>query len=322
LGDFTVTHNTCTAIAAASHSFEPNDYTILWVTRTTLKNDIWKNMFQQICSESIKANIDKIPEEPDKQKRMLSKSWAIKPLSYKQFSNLVSQDNDYYKRLVKINGIEDPLRKTLLIIDEAHKLYGGGDLSSIERPDMVALHKAIMHSYAVSGKDSVRILLMTATPITLDGMELVKLINLCKPLENQIPASFDTFQEKYLTETGQFTKEGRENYLNDIAGYISYLNREKDARQFSQPIIERILVPILKNNSLINKFEKGTVSEQKLSELSEETEKITAELQGEVQEINPLRFSHLNVKCSSSAMIHLLDRLPHWLLGLRRYSLA
>jgi hypothetical protein len=299
LGDFTVTHNTCTAIAAATRGFETQDYTVLWVTRTTLKNDIWKNMFQQICSESIKSNIDKLPADLSNQKRMLSKSWMIKPLSYKQFSNLVSRENAYYKRLVQINGSEDPLRKTLLIIDEAHKLYGGGDLSSIERPDMVALHKAVMHSYAVSGKDSVRILLMTATPITLDGMELIKLLNLCRPIQEQLPASFETFQEKYLTNTGVFTKEGREMYLDDIAGYLSYLNREKDARQFSQPVIKRILVPILKDTSIVDKFEKATEEERKISELSEETEKLREELQGEIQEINPARFAHLTIKCDS-----------------------
>ena len=298
----TGTGKTCTAIAAASHSFEPQDYTVLWVTRTTLKNDIWKNMFEQICSESIKSNIDKIPSDPSKQKKMLSKSWAIKPLSYKQFSNLVSQQNDYYKRLVEINGREDPLRKTLLIIDEAHKLYGGGDLSSIERPDMVALHKAIMHSYAVSGQDSVRILLMTATPITLDGMELIKLLNLCRPIEEQLPASFETFQDKYLTDTGTFTTAGKKDYLDDIAGHLSYLNREKDARQFSQPIVERVLVPILKDSKLVDKFDKGSVTKEdgEMLEFSKETDAITEELEGEIREINPERFSNLKVKCDSA----------------------
>jgi len=299
----TGTGKTCTAIAAASHNFEPQDYTILWVTRTTLKNDIWKNMFEQICSESIKSNIDKIPSDPSKQKKMLSKSWAIKPLSYKQFSNLVSEQNEYYKRLVQINGREDPLRKTLLIIDEAHKLYGGGDLSSIERPDMVALHRAIMRSYAVSGQDSVRILLMTATPITLDGMELIKLLNLCRPIEQQLPASFETFQEKYLTDTGAFTPSGKANYLDDIVGHISYLNREKDARQFSQPIVERILVPILKDTKLVDRFDKGTVvtkEDGEMLELSKQTEDIAEELAGEIREIKASRFANLKVKCDSA----------------------
>jgi len=291
---------TCTAIAAATKQFEPQGYTILWVTRTTLKNDIWKNMFDQICSESIKNRIDEIPTDPAKQKRMLSDSWAIRPLSYKQFSNLVSQNNDYYRQLVKRNGEQDPLRKTLLIIDEAHKLYGGGDLSSIERPDMAALHKAIMHSYAVSGPDSVRILLMTATPITLDAMEMIKLLNLCRPIEAQLPASFETFQPKFLDTEGHFTGKGKVEFLDEIAGYISYLNREKDARQFSQPQVERILVPIIKDKNLIEKFDKVSKEDIVLSELKEQAEQAAEELQGDIQEVDPKRFAYMSLNCEKA----------------------
>jgi hypothetical protein len=52
------TGKTCTAIATATSSFEKQGYTILWVTRTTLKNDIWKNMFDQVCHEIIKLKIE------------------------------------------------------------------------------------------------------------------------------------------------------------------------------------------------------------------------------------------------------------------------
>ena len=136
------TGKTCTAIATATSSFEKQGYTILWVTRTTLKNDIWKNMFDQVCHEIVKLKIENegvvIPSHNTDRMKLLSKSWRVRPMSYKQFSNLVSKKNQIYETMVKINGKEDPLRRTLLIIDEAHKLYGGGDLSSIETPDMVS----------------------------------------------------------------------------------------------------------------------------------------------------------------------------------------
>ena len=35
-------------VATASTFFEPQGYHILWVTRTTLKADIWKDMFDSI----------------------------------------------------------------------------------------------------------------------------------------------------------------------------------------------------------------------------------------------------------------------------------
>jgi hypothetical protein len=40
---------TCTAIATATNTFDREGYKILWVTRHTLKEDIWKNMFDKIA---------------------------------------------------------------------------------------------------------------------------------------------------------------------------------------------------------------------------------------------------------------------------------
>jgi len=298
------TGKTCSAIAAATSTFEKQGYTILWVTRTTLKSDIWKNMFDQVCNEDIREKIQNsnlaIPEEQQQRMKLISKSWRIRPMSYKQFSNLVSKQNAFYKSLVKINGEIDPLRKTLLIIDEAHKLYGGGDLSSIERPDMNALHQSLMNSYQISGSDSVKLLLMTATPITQNPLELIQLMNLCKPYEEQMPVEFTEFSNKYLNENGEFTDKGREVYLDDIAGHISYLNREKDARQFSQPVIHNIHIPIIENDKNIEKFDKKFVKKYLDSDINDLKQKIhekTTELEGEANEIDNNSFNKLYKKC-------------------------
>ena len=300
------TGKTCSAVAAATSSFEPQGYTILWVTRTTLKNDIWKNMFDQVCSEVIKRRVQNeglvIPDDNSKRMKLLSKSWKIRPMSYKQFSNLVSKDNNFYKTLVSINGKEDPLRKTLLIIDEAHKLYGGGDavLSSAERPNMAALHSSLMNSYTVSGQDSVRLLLMTATPITDNPMELIKLINLCKPSAMQLPDEFPTFSESFLNMEGHFSEQGRHVFLDKIAGYVSYLNREKDARQFSQPRIQYIMTPVVKNVgdllSVDRKFARGYYDKdvvQLKNKILEENSKIDADL----KDLHASRFHELTDRC-------------------------
>jgi len=308
------TGKTCAAIATATSSFENAGYTILWVTRTTLKNDIWKNMFDQVCSDKIREIIENaketgksIPTDQTERMRLLSNSWSIQPMSYRQFSNLVSKRNSLYKTLVNKNGTRDPLHKTLLIIDEAHKLYGGNDLSSIERPDMNALHKALMNSYIVSGKESVRVLLMTATPITVNPMELIKLLNLCRPSDNQLPEEFGNFAEKFsLTNDGTFTDEGKSKFLDEISGYISYLNREKDARQFAQPIIEQVAVPLVENEDLqalidkydIPKTENVDSEEYKLAmSLQDELEKQTKTLGEWASVSDKAKFKPLLEKC-------------------------
>jgi len=294
------TGKTCTAILTASSTFERENYTILWVTRTTLVNDIWKNMFgntpNPVCNKNIKELMEKIefPTDLKSQKKFLSKSWKINPLSYKQFTNLISKSNRFYQMLTKINGTIDPLRKTLIIIDEAHKLYGESDLSAIERPNMKLLHNALMNSYEVSGKDSAKLLLMTATPITKDPMELIKLVNLCKPIDEQLPNDFYSFKSQFLDENGFFKR--KDKFMDEIAGYISYLDRSFDIRQFSQPKLHYIYEDIIeKDNFLLdyqgvkklNKILKSTLAKTKKQnrlELSK-TRKLFQRAKKEIKEV-------------------------------------
>jgi superfamily II DNA or RNA helicase len=282
------TGKTCSAIATASASFEKEGYTILWVTRTTLKSDIWKNMFDQVCHLGLQEKMREgmnIPDAMEARMRLLSKAWSIRPMSYKQFSNLVAGNNALYQQLVKKNGERDPLRKTLLIIDEAHKLYGGTDLSSIERPDMNKLHAAIMKSYRLSGKDSVRLLIMTATPMTNDPMELVKLLNLLKEPNDQLPAKYDDFTDKYLGQDGAFSKQGSRKFLDDIAGHISYLNRERDARQFSQPVVIPLNVEMSSAKGMEDPLTISNGLKEQIAAIKAETEEIKNQLKEEKKQL-------------------------------------
>jgi len=290
---------TCSAISVASNQFEKEGYTILWVTRATLKNDIWKNMFDQVCHEVIRAKLSAgeiaIPSEQPKRMKLLSKSWRIRPMSYKQFTNLVEQKNQLYDTLVKINGPIDPLRKTLLVIDEAQKLYGGAGLSSLEQPDMVALHKAIMNSYIVSGPDSVRLLMMTATPITASPMELVQLLNLCRAPEQQMPTHFDDFAKRYLdVETGKFLPDSK--YKDDIAGIVSYLNREKDARQFAIPVIKQITTPMVALDDVLT-YDKRSTRDLLNSGILELKAKIESSNKTIISDLDVNRFKEIKAKC-------------------------
>ena len=240
------TGKTCTAIATATTSFEPEGYNILWVTRHTLKSDIFKNLFRQVCSlvlqEKLKKGDMTLPKNLAGPMKHLSEQW-IEPISYKQFTNLLLKKNKYYEEMVKRNGKSDPLRKTLLIIDEAHKLYSPSVAAS-EKPNTDILEDMIQNSYQTSGQNSVRLLIMTATPYTDDGMELVKLLNLTRLKKEAFPTEFDDFSSKYLTAEGTFTSKGKKLWLDNIAGYVSYLNRSKDARNFSYPVIEDVRVPM------------------------------------------------------------------------------
>jgi hypothetical protein len=233
------TGKTCSAIATASSSFEKDGYTILWVTRHTLKPDIWKNIYTQVCSQTIKEKIEmgmNIPEKDVKAPlKYLDDRW-VTPLSYKQFTNLINGKNEFYKEMVKRNGKADPFKKTLIIIDEAHKLFAE-DTPAQERPDVKALKRALYQSYGTSKKESCKLLLMTATPYTNDPMQLFKLLNLMRE-RDYFDEDFDSFKDKYLDpNTYKFRKDMNKEFLDRITGYISYLNRERDVRNFAYPVI-------------------------------------------------------------------------------------
>jgi hypothetical protein len=239
------TGKTCTAIALASTQFEAAGYTIMWVTRHTLKADIWKNIFDQVCHSTIANEVRRgelTPAGAEARKRALYANW-IPPVSYRQFSNIVQGKNPIYKMLQERNGKADPLRKTLIIIDEAHKLYSS-DFKGAEKPDVPAFMAALQNSYSTSGDDSARVLLMTATPYNESPMELMMLLNLCRPKATWLPTEMPAFIAKYMDAGGRFTKAGLKNYMDDIAGQISYLNREADPSQFAQPIFADVVVPI------------------------------------------------------------------------------
>lgn len=270
---------TCTAIAAATSSFEREGYTILWVTRHTLKADIWKNMYGQICNTVIQDNIDagklKLPKKISGPMRYLSDRW-IEPISYKQFSNMLLKNNKYYSDIVQRNGEKDPLRKTLVVIDEAHKLYAP-NVTGSEKPQTDILEKMIQNSYKVSGKDSVRVMLMTATPYTEDAMELMKLLNNLRE-KDYMPTDFDKFAGEYLNNEGYFTASGKNKFQNKIAGYVSYVNRSQDGRNFAHPIVENVFVDISRSEKL-----KATKHESK--KVKSYTEAMKG-IRGDVKKVN------------------------------------
>jgi hypothetical protein len=172
---------------------------------------------------------------------MLSKAW-LPPVSYRTFQNAMEMKNDLGRTLHKKNP-EDPLYKTFLVIDEIHKLHDG-DLSAAEAADFDKIQEAIFKSYKISGKDSVRPLLMTATPITDSPKELFEILNTLIPDEAERFHDLDTFRNLYTNEAGAISDEGKSYYKKKANGLVSYLNREFDPTTFTQPEFHTVPVPI------------------------------------------------------------------------------
>jgi hypothetical protein len=229
------TGKTCMAVAAATTYFEQAGYTILWVTRNALMADVYKNIFGSVCSIPIMDVLAKgytLPTELTAQKKLLSRLW-IKPISYKMFQNALEKKNDL-GRTLWANSPSDPLKKTFLIMDEIHKLRDG-DLGPAEAADFNAIQSFIHASYQASGEESVRPLLMTATPITDTPVELFDILNTLIPEPSKRLMPFDDFRTNYADESGALTPAGRDYFQDRAKGLISYLNREYDPTTFAQP---------------------------------------------------------------------------------------
>jgi hypothetical protein len=90
---------------------------------------------------------------------------------------------------------------------------------------------------------------MTATPFTDSPMNLIKLLNNLRTPDTAIPESITEFASQFLDADGKFNPIGKQMFLDKIAGYISYLNREKDARSFAYPVFHSVFVPMSQNTT-------------------------------------------------------------------------
>ena len=283
---------TCTAISTATNTFDREGYKILWVTRHTLKEDIWKNMFTDVCNVIIQERLKNgeiLPSTKAKRMEFLGKNW-LQPLSYKQFTNLIKGKNKYYKQMVALNGKEDPFRKTLIVIDEIHKIYSSS-LSTLEKPNPEVLQNMIQNSYKVSGKDSLKLLLMTATPITDDHMSSVKILNLLLEDYERFPEDFERFKTMYCNENGIFTDKGSQEFINRITGLVSYIDRMNDRSQFAYPVIKDVLIDVDRQvNSGANVSKMNKDIEEYENKLNDKTLGLTKE------EIKELKNNIKNLK--------------------------
>jgi len=231
------TGKTCLAIAAAS-SFEAAGYTILWVTRKSLLPDVSKNLWDTVCHLGLRKRLQEGKPLPTDEagRRKLLPQW-ISPISYKTFQNATQGRNELGRKLKRANG-DDPLKKTFLILDEVHKLQDG-DLGPLEAADFATIQAAIYRSYAMSGSESVRSLLMTATP----GNGILQLLNTLIPNPSlRLPTSFRSLY--FDNKDHNIRAEGIRLYQERAKGLVSYLTRERDPTTFAQPRYKTIDVAV------------------------------------------------------------------------------
>ena len=252
------TGKTCASIGILSHQFESNDYDVLWVTRRKIQDAPLKAMFRDVCHSAIRQLIKEGKKEMSEFQKSKMKQWqdyfklyakwgkgglAVRNLTYKEFGNTFNPASWTSRRKTlgwktSSNPDYDPLKKTLIVVDEAHNLYNLADLPVNERigENIKFVEQAIHKSYRVSGEDSVRLVLLTATPILNDPTSLPKLINLIQHKQNlQLPTTIDGLNREF---SGQ---SGLNKFRESVKGLISYFTGSADVRYFAKKDLKQII---------------------------------------------------------------------------------
>lgn len=269
---------TCSAVAMGS-TFDKKHYKVLWVTQHKLKNDMWKNILGQFsCHEGYRDFQEgmNIPDDFVKQKKIFhkitKKAW-YPPITYKQFSNLLLKKNkmgiDFYSR-----NETDPLRKVLVIIDESHNLFNKS-LPEHQKPNMAIIKKKIYESYNLSKEDSVKIILLTATPLLDDVMSYFRLINLIIPQKrNRFRTDLKVFSEKYL-KNDKFSDKGLQLFNENSSRLVSLLDLSQNKNKFAQPVMfEQI--------SMVEEVTSGKNLKSEIKELKNNNKNVEENLKSEM----------------------------------------
>ena len=227
------------------------------------------NVYTTIPAPKSTSNSDIQEEVLTKQIEILNNSLWTKPLTYRQLGNLCQRINykslgttdidknirDDYRHITDAEGKEatkrDPLYKTLIIIDEAHYLFKE-DPEDKQIIDREAIREALMRSYDISGPNSAKVLLLSATPMYNHPKEFIELMNLLRPREQQINILDQDLIEMIKEDIKEDNNDGdHTQMLNFIgkhfSGYVSYLNRSEDPSQFAQVHIDYIDTPMTKD---------------------------------------------------------------------------
>lgn len=256
------TGKTCAAVAAMGPYIHDPSWRVLWVTRRTLKGGVLRAIFKDGCIQEDYRKGKMFREAYRRGDEILSRVWRrfLRGFPKKHictYGNIVRalakarSREDLTRALgnedLRERGMNDPLRKTLIVVDEAHNLY---NMIDFRDADFDTLHKrkhrwrttgerltgieileqSIWRSYAYSKQNSCKLLLLTATPFTISPLDGFSLINLLQPNPRlRIPLSLNIFLDK----NGKMTKAGKEIYLRASFGKVSYFSGVKDPGYFA-----------------------------------------------------------------------------------------
>ena len=247
LSDFTVTHNTCSAIGVCE---EMRDYSKqVGITKRIIivaSKNVQDNFRLQLFDERKLKNIDgiwnikgcvgnKLLKEINPSsvvglsrekiisqiKNVVNSSYLF--LGYGQFANYIiktasidsgnyKNDNDKMKKAIR--QIKAEFDGRLIVIDEVHNIRITEDNEN--------KHVAINLELLVKSADNLRLLLLSATPMYNSYKEIVWLINLMNINDRR----GKIMESSIFDKNGNIKEDGKEILIRKATGYVSFVRGE------------------------------------------------------------------------------------------------
>ena len=257
MGDFTVTHNTCSAIGIAEEMrsymkqiglakkilviASPNvqaNFRMQLFDEHKLKEDngIWNlntcvgnSLLKEVNPTSLKG----IPREKvvSQIKSIVNGYYLF--MGYTEFANyitkktMIAEDSgfsEHEKRSYEVKKIRKVFNNSLIVIDEVHNMRITDDNKN-KRTAML-LMKVAKHA------NNLRLLLLSATPMYNTYKEIIWLLNLMNINDKRATVTEDQIFDKEgnfinaVTEAGKEKEGGRELLQRKLIGYVSYVRGE------------------------------------------------------------------------------------------------
>lgn len=158
-------------------------------------------------------------------KRIIRENYVF--MGYIEFSNYISkikekymiEDNSESDRKRKIAGIKKEFSSRLIVIDEVHNIRISGDSPNKK----IAENLMDMVKYT----DTLKLLLMSATPMFNSYKEIIWLINLMNVNDGRPPIKFkDVFDKNGNFKVKDGKEIGKELLLQKMNGYVSFVRGE------------------------------------------------------------------------------------------------
>ena len=315
LGDFTVTHNSCSAISIAEQFISEYKKKVLVIVPPNIRDNFRKQIFDinkvgvlngtyddssNQCTGMTYPNL--VPDRHVLNKDALDAKVKKVINERYQFKGAIEFANDYDNIKKKIDATEtsenrrnkkfdaklkDIYSNRMFIIDEVHNLRLASEASQKRVPPK------LMHVMKVA--ENVKLVLLTATPMFNNVTEIVWLLNLMLTNDKR-----PTIHTREIFENGNLTKEGKQKLIEVSRGYISFMRGEnpysfptriyptinKDSKVFTannKPQYDIFNVKITESNKLENleliKSQMSTYQQSIYSRLEKQLKKV--DLEGE-----------------------------------------